>query len=189
MGGNEKIKNSNAVINIYVLGEYDNKTKVGVWTFYMEFKGAVMKRCGIVKNTSSATRMALVAFEQALDHINRPSTLHVHSNLALGFGNIKESRNKDILKRIQTNFIKAGHQVEYNKDLDMRLIDGWEINEQQKRYNNQNNTDTENSAMTKEQEDEIYDEMASRHKMTYEEMYADLDGPSNDKWVPGMGGY
>ena len=168
-------------INLYVLGKYKYDTKVGTWIFYLEYRGAVMKRSGTVRNGISHVRMSLYAIGQALACINEPCIIHIHSNCNLGFKNIKQSRNAHIISDIQHRMINAGHM--YKMDTETKfdnLIMSWEEKYGKKKEVKQSEV--------KKDYDKMIEEQAMQSK-DWRAMYSDLMGPSQGTWVPGSGGY
>lgn len=172
-------------INVFIKGSYDYKSRIGIWTFYLEWNGAVMKRSGSLIDAQSNVRITLYALIQAIDCINEPCILDVHTKLNLGFKTIKKSKNADLIRDIQHRIIRAGHLYNITLDFDDKIIEKWE-----RLYGNKDNQKKIKDEAIKQRDelDKNLDEQRLQNK-SLREMYDELMSESNDKWIPGMGGY
>lgn len=189
-------------IEIFIIGKYEYKYKLGTWVYYLSYKRAVIKRTGQITNAGSPNRVTLYALYQALEKVKEPCEIVVHSKIPLGFNKPKESVNKDLLVQIQTAINKAGHIVKFDTKDDFGRVDIWEqvygtpINQDKKQRAQAkpdiNNKTTPNSVFETPREPNYTDAEIEEQKAKstdWREMYSDLMGPSQGTWVPGSGGY
>lgn len=178
------------VVDIYVIGKYEYKTQTGNWIFYMTHRGAVMKQSGFIEKAGSPTRVALYALLQAINRINEPCNLKIHSKTNLGFMSMQTSKNKDLLVVIQRQIVNAGHLFSHDTNFPSEQIEKWE-EENRLKQENKRKAEIEQERKRKAEE-EAYDRHIEEQAMQSEDwraMYSDLMGPSEGRWVPGSGGY
>lgn len=113
-------------VKIYLVSKYEHKSKIGTWTYYLEYKGAVKKCTGKLENARSSARMLLVALIQAFQCINQPCDILVVSKTHLGLKNMHSSPNSDLLCYIYDIILECGHTVEFKTDSDFSCIEEWE---------------------------------------------------------------
>ncbi|MBO5388301.1 MAG: hypothetical protein J6A59_09205 [Lachnospiraceae bacterium] len=113
-------------IKIYLVSKYEYSSKIGTWTYYIEYKGAVKKSTGTMKNARSSARMLLVALIQALMCLNQPCNIVVISKVPLGFRNIISSPNNDLLCHIHDLILRHKHMASFKVDNDFSNVEEWE---------------------------------------------------------------
>lgn len=114
------------IVDIYVLGKYDSNTHEGQWIYYLGYCCAVKKESGFVKDAKSSHRMCLYALHNALNHITEPCELVINSKVPLGFANIKDSANRDMLVQIQKEIVSGGHIVNFEPKANFKQTEIWE---------------------------------------------------------------
>ncbi|MBO5387942.1 MAG: hypothetical protein J6A59_07380 [Lachnospiraceae bacterium] len=190
-------------VEIFLIGKYEYNSKIGTWAYYLNYKKAVIKRCGQINNGGSHVRVALYALYRALEHITEPCNIIIHSKSPLGFKYPKKSSNKDLLIKIQTTINKAGHIVHFDTTDDYGRVDIWEqvygtpINKGKVQRDVKSKPDidgrkTPNDVFNTNKKEEDYDKIVEEQAMKskdWREMYSDLMGPSQGTWIPGSGGY
>lgn len=197
-------------VEIFVIGRYDYRSHVGTWIYYLNYKKAVIKRCGQIPDAKSAARVTLYALYEALGCITEPCEIIVHSKSPLGFKRPQSSNNKDVIMKIMSTVNRAGHLIHFDTKDDFGRVDIWEQiygtpvgYDSQNKYENKHNVKTAKPSIdnantindvfdthkqSSSSEDEIIKEQAMQSS-DWREMYSDLMGPSGGTWVPGSGGY
>lgn len=184
-------------IDIYIIGKYDTKTRVGTWIYYLEYKRAVIKRVGQVENISSSARITLVALYQALQHVTEPCAINIHSKIRVSFENAKKSANKDILLNILNIVKNAGHEINFVYENFDEKVNMWEAvygnNSQQKQQPaRQKQKSVRPDTTNAKTPNDVFEHGNIEQQATpcdWRNMYSDLMGPSEGAWVPGSGGY
>lgn len=174
-------------IEIFIIGKYEYKTEEGTWINYLNYKNSVIKRSGFIEHAGSPNRVALYSLNEALSHIKEPCQILVHSKAPLGFKNPKASSNKNLIFKILQLINNRGHIVEFDTTNDFSIVDTWE-----KMYGNKKVEKEENKQHQKIKEPNDIFKISDENKATpsdWRTMYSDLMCDSNDKWVPGSGGY
>lgn len=183
-------------IEIYIIGNYDFNFRASIWTYYLSYKKAVIKRTGLTYENWSRNRADLQALHNALQHVIEPCKIKIYSKTRLGFDKPRLSSNKDLIVDIMSIINKEGHIVEYVFAKEMPQVDIWEqlygtpINTS-KQSNIENKPDikykkTPNDVFSRD--DDIIKEQAMQSH-DWREMYNDLMDSNNNTWVPGSGGY
>lgn len=193
------------LVNIYLTCNYEYSSNIGKWAYYLNYKRAVIKRYGTVKNAGSVNRTLLFALYQALNHIKEPCEIEVFSKTSLGFNHPKKSPNKDLIGKILTMVNKAGHVIKFTKTDDFGMVEIWEqvygtpICEDKhkdkttkpdiknKKTPNDVFSTTDKGNEPEMSEKEIEEQKSAAHD--WREMYSDLMSESQGSWVPGSGGY
>lgn len=200
-------------IEIFILGKYEYKTNIGNWIYYLNYKDAVIKRCGYINQASSPNRTLLVALKMALQQVNVPCNILIHSRAQLGFKNPKHSANKDLIIEIQNMINMMGHVVVFDTADDFGRVNIWEQvygrgnvvktpqNNKPNRFagiTNPNDVFKRSEENNKKLEAELKRQQAEIDRNIQEqalqsrdwrEMYDDLMSDSHGAWVPGSGGY
>lgn len=204
-------------VEIFVKGYYEYKFKTGTWVYYLNYKQYVIKRVGKITTQGNPDRMILLALYKALNAINQPCKIEVHSKYKLGFEHPKKSKNKDLIFQIQNTINKAGHIMNFDTTDDFGRVDIWEqiygtniesvdINKENpfedESYNNETPNDIfKDSSKALEIPDELIksnsniqneiDNNLEKENLppSWRDMYDDIMGPSGSAWVPGSGGY
>lgn len=180
-------------IDLFLIGKYDYKSQSGEWIYYITYRGAVKKESRITNGKSSASRLAIIALLNALNCINTPCNIRIHTKNNMSFNNIKKSINKDLLEKAMNSIINAGHQFTIDNNVEENVILAWEYE-----YGNKAKKDEEINKIKQQQklEKKIQQEMdkqlekqAEQHNQDWRAMYSDLMGPSEGIWRPGSGGY
>jgi len=191
-------------VEIFVIGKYEFSSRVGTWIYYLNYKKAVIKRSGIIKNAGSPNRTTLVALYKALEKIKEPCQLLIHSKAALGFKKPKQSANKDLIFQILTTINKAGHLVTFDTQDDFGRVDIWEqvygtnsdgsktkIQENiiKKEFKSGCNLNISRPDIKdKDTPNEVFN--TGNSTSNWKDMYNDLLNDSKGtSWVPGSGGY
>ena len=179
-------------IDIYISSKYDYSSDYGIWTYYLNYKKAVIKRCGNLKSTRNMSRLALIALYNALQHVHEPCSITIHSKISLGFDRPKRSVSRDIIIKIQQLINESGHVINLDISGDFNIVNIWEqvygtpvkINEpyieetrsSEEKFNHQEN---------KNNKDYSHKPKSSNWK----DMYEDLMSDTHSAWVTGSGGY
>lgn len=177
------------VVNIYVCGSYEYKSRIGTWIYYMEYNGAVKKQSGQAGGIKSPAQTLLLALYKAIQCINQPCKLIVHSKQGLGFNKPKQSPNKELILKIIQDIKDKGLVVEFETNCDFTQVDKWEELYGSKKASNKKINPNDIFAMTNKQEEKQLEKMAEEANQDWRAMYSDLMGPSQGCWVPGSGGY
>lgn len=177
-------------VNIYICGNYEYKSRIGTWAYYLEYNGAVKKQSAQAGGLKSPAQTTLVALVKALECIKEPCNLVIHSKTGLGFNRPKSSPNKDLLLKIIKLINSAGHIAVFDSNCDFKQVDNWEnLYGNKKQQENKKVNPNDVFAMPNKKEEEHLEKMAEEAKQDWRAMYSDLMGPSQGCWVPGSGGY
>ena len=194
-------------IDIYIVGEFDYRTKVGFWVYYLSYKSAVIKRSGSIANAMSDNRVALIALYKAISKVTEPCTINVHSKNPLGFRNPSRAYNKDLVIKIAKLISESGHIIDFIENDSFEKVDLWEStigakkrSEDSEKYRlvDSENNDKINKAKDNKTVSPDLPNIANidpndvfkTKNENWMDMYDDLlndSGKSN--WVPGSGGY
>lgn len=182
-------------VEIFVIGNYDYYNDIGIWTYYLNYQKAVIKRTDILVHAQSANRVTLSSLYFALQHVTEPCIVKIHSKVPLGFGKPRKANNKDMIVKIYNLIKESGHVVIFDTKDDFGRVKIWEqvygtpvpalketveerveaIKTSQPLLNQKQLTP--NDVFSHSQE----------NRNDWHNMYDDLDEPRG--WVPGSGGY
>lgn len=186
-------------IEIFVIGKYEFTTRVGTWIYYLNYKQAVIKRSGVIRNAGSPNRTALIALYAALEKVTEPCNIIVHSKAALGFKKPKQSSNKDLIVQILTMVNKAGHIINFDTQDDFGRVNIWEQvygtqsdGTKTKLQNSKEKRQKSKIEMPDIQNKSNPNDVFNTRKPTsnWRDMYNELlDDDKGTKWTPGSGGY
>lgn len=187
-------------VDLYAIGKCNYSENSGYWIYYLEWNGAVLKRSNICNMNCkmSPTKVTLYAIHQALIAIKEPCIIRIHTRANVGLSNVKNSPNKDYIKQIHDVIINAGHQVTWDTDFDNVKIDKWEKENNPKQtkhhisYKDKVEQQKQEKIKKQQEEQEAYDRYIEQQAMEaqgWREMYSDLMGPSEGRWVQGSKSY
>ena len=113
-------------IRIYIIGKYDYHFRVSIWSYYLNYKTAVIKTNGEKYEDGSVNRALLHGLYEALQRITEPCHIIIYTKVSLGFDNPRKSIDKNTMLNIVQTIIKAGHIVEYIVANELSQVNIWE---------------------------------------------------------------
>lgn len=171
-------------VNIYVCGTYEYKSRIGTWTYYLEYNGAVKKQSAQAGNMRSHVQTTLIALVKALEALNQPCILVIHSKQPLGFNSLTKSANKELLVKILNMMTSVGHTASFDSNNNFEQVQIWES-----LYGHGKQDEQKQKRREQKEEEKQFEKMAKQSEEDWKAMYSDLMGPSQGCWVPGSGGY
>lgn len=177
-------------VKIYIVGKYDYSFKFSSWSYYLNYKEAVIKRNGSKYEDGSNDSALLHSLYCALQDLTEPCILKIYSKNRLYFDRPKVSKDKKVMSNIVKAVIRAGHIVEFFID-DLGQINVWE-----QVYGNPSKNKVETKVSTavpdienKETVNEVFETKTTIEPYDWRQMYQDEDFDGYNKWLGGSGGY
>lgn len=179
------------IVNIYVCGTYEYASRIGTWTYYLEYNGAVKKQSAQAGNMKSHVQTTLIALVKALESLNQACNLIIHSKQPLGFNSLTKSANKELLVKILNMMTSVGHIASFDSNNNFEQVQLWEklYGNNKEEIQKQKRKEQQQSRKEQKEEEKQFEKMARQSEEDWKAMYSDLMGPSQGCWVPGSGGY